>query len=133
VMEIARLLTESYRVPFEFSVLLISPSLGIREILDIPEAKVYQDLLDNVYHATGSKGEKILYSEVAPDILLCDLWGDKIDFGDVQINEVVGQGAFGKVYRGVYLPTQTLVAIKEMQNLDSEALQAFSREVWMLQ
>jgi hypothetical protein len=133
VMEIARLLTESYRVPFEFSVLSLSPLLGMQETLDLPEAKVYQDLLDNVYHTTGPQGEKILYSDIAPDILLCDLWGDKIDFEDVQMNAVVGQGAFGKVYRGVYLPTQTEVAIKEMQNLDSEALQAFSREVWMLQ
>jgi len=45
------------------------------------------------------------------------------------MGDAVGKGSFGTVYKGTYHDSP--VAIKEMNIEDSEAMEAFSHEVWM--
>lgn len=52
-----------------------------------------------------------------------------IDYNDLQLGKIVGEGGFGKVYAGTYKGSQ--VAIKEMKHTETEHLEAFSREIWM--
>lgn len=61
--------------------------------------------------------------------LLTDYDSSLIDVNEIKYGEAVGQGSYGTVYKGTY--RDRVIAIKEMTITDSEAMEAFGREVWM--
>jgi hypothetical protein len=65
--------------------------------------------------------------EISPELMLCDV--PQISIDQVQLNEMIGQGGFATVFRGVYNGMQ--VAVKEVrteETLMEEQLMEFVRE-----
>ena len=95
----------------------------------------YQTVLDStspiIYcHNIQSSTRCIDKIEVAPDISLMDL--PQINENKLQVGEQIGEGGFGKVYKGTF--NGSLIAIKELtikdENISGELFKAFQTEVY---
>lgn len=75
--------------------------------------------------------------QIAPDIAMVDFEGKRIDFDrEVTINEEIGKGAFGVVYKGIY--NKEVVAIKKLllngksEEETKDIYDEFRKEVWIM-
>ena len=67
---------------------------------------------------------------IAPDLVLADMADILVDFKDLEIIKVIGEGGFGRVYTANY--KGTVVAVKQVmveEHLKTEVFREFRREV----
>jgi len=87
---------------------------------------------------------KVRIDALAPDISFGDMQTKRIDFNDIHRKDIIGTGAFGRVYEGLW--NETKVALKILENSkespfsecdpsDDEGFKIFNqfqREVWIM-
>eukprot|EP01113_Clastostelium_recurvatum_P022441 TRINITY_DN2678_c0_g1_i3.p1 TRINITY_DN2678_c0_g1~~TRINITY_DN2678_c0_g1_i3.p1 ORF type:complete len:2207 (+),score=796.21 TRINITY_DN2678_c0_g1_i3:224-6844(+) len=88
---------------------------------------------DTVNCQLGGTQVPVRIAAVAPDLVMADLEHLKINFADVQMHEVLGEGAFGIVYRATY--KNEVIAFKQLNMTGgadpAELYGELRREVWL--
>jgi len=78
-------------------------------------------------------GSNVRLDCMVPDIAMTDFQGSQIDFAEVQLQQKIGRGAFGEIFRGTWKNEE--IAIKRMkgdQEVSITAFGEFRREVWLM-
>ena len=85
------------------------------------------------------KGKDIVtlaLDHLAPDVAMVDVACPRVDMKNVKIEKQLGQGAFGKIYSGIW--NNGPVAIKELiinyedKTNTIEVFNEFRKEVWLM-
>ena len=79
---------------------------------------------------TGNETIPVRIDSIAPDLVMADISEMLMKWEDMEVEKIIGQGAFGKVYSAVYKGNR--VAVKQIeveQNMKVEAYAEFRREV----
>lgn len=85
---------------------------------------------------TGRKPKVVRVDWLAPDVALSSFLGERIEFKDIELGDIIGEGGYATVYKGVWHGNQ--VAVKQVKlvnivnNESDNVFAEFRREVQLM-